>query len=152
MIRPSVASLYLSAAVLVGIALEEGYSSKAIIPVSGDVPTIGFGTTTGVKKGDEITPERALMRLLADADKFSAGVKKCANVPLYQYEFDAYVSLSYNIGLGSFCSSTLVKSLKEHNYEGACKEILRWDKFKGAPLKGLTNRRQREYALCMNHV
>jgi len=84
MIRPSVASLYLSAAMLVGIAMEEGYSSKAIIPVSGDVPTIGFGTTTGVKKGDEITPERALMRLLADADKFSDGVKKCADVPLYQ--------------------------------------------------------------------
>ena len=150
MIRPSVASLYLSAAVLVGIALEEGYSSKAIIPVSGDVPTIGFGTTTGVKRGDVITPERALMRLLTDADKFSRGVKGCAGVPLYQHEFDAFVSLSYNIGVGAFCSSTLVKKLHLYDYEGACKEILRWDKFKGAPLKGLTNRRQREYKLCIN--
>jgi lysozyme len=152
MIRPTTASLYLSAAVLVSIAMDEGYSSKAIIPVPGDVPTIGFGTTGGVKKGDEITPERALMRLLADADKFSQGVKQCVNVPLYAYEFDAYVSLSYNIGISAFCSSTLVKQLNLYNYEGACKEILRWDKFKGAPLKGLTNRRQREYALCMNNV
>lgn len=152
MIRPATTSLYLSAAVLVGIALEEGFTSKAVIPVPGDVPTIGFGTTEGVKRGDVITPERALVRLLQDADKFSEGVKKCASVPLYQYEFDAYVSLSYNIGTGAFCNSTLVKKLKTYDYEGACKEILRWDKFKGEPLKGLTHRRQREYKLCMGNV
>ena len=152
MIRPAITSLYLSAAVLVGIALEEGFTSKAVIPVPGDVPTIGFGTTEGVKKGDVITPERALVRLLGDADKFSEGVKKCASVPLFQYEFDAYVSLSYNIGTGAFCNSTLVKKLKTYDYEGACKEILKWDKFKGEPLKGLTHRRQREYKLCMGNV
>jgi lysozyme len=152
MIRPTAASLYLSAAVLVGIALEEGFTSKAVIPVPGDVPTIGFGTTEGVKKGDVITPEKALVRLLQDADKFSEGVKKCANVPLYQHEYDAYVSLSYNIGTGAFCNSTLVKKLKVYDYEGACKEILKWDKFKGEPLKGLTHRRQREYKLCMGNV
>lgn len=152
MIRPTAASLYLSAAVLVGIALEEGFTSKAVIPVPGDVPTIGFGTTEGVKKGDVITPEKALVRLLQDADKFSEGVKRCANVPLFQYEYDAYVSLSYNIGTGAFCNSTLVKKLKVYDYEGACKEILKWDKFKGEPLKGLTHRRQREYKLCMGNV
>ena len=149
MIRPTAASLYLSAAVLVGIALEEGFTSKAVIPVPGDVPTIGFGTTEGVKKGDVITPEKALVRLLQDADKFSEGVKRCANVPLFQHEYDAYVSLSYNIGTGAFCNSTLVKKLKVYDYEGACKEILKWDKFKGKPLKGLTNRREREYAKCI---
>jgi lysozyme len=152
MIRPAVTSLYLSAAVLVGIALEEGFTSKAVIPVPGDVPTIGFGTTKGVKQGDSITPERALVRLLDDASAFSDGVKRCAAVPLHQYEFDAYVSLSYNIGTGAFCNSTLVKKLKTYDYAGACKEILRWDKFKGEPLKGLTHRRQREYKLCMGNV
>ena len=152
MIRPTAASLYLSAAVLVGIALEEGFTSKAVIPVPGDVPTIGFGTTEGVKKGDVITPEKALVRLLQDADKFSEGVKRCANVPLFQHEYDAYVSLSYNIGTGAFCNSTLVKKLKVYDYEGACKAILKWDKFKVEPLKGLTHRRQREYKLCMGNV
>src|SRR5512139_3842162 len=123
MIRPAITSLYLSAAVLVGIALEEGFTSKAVIPVPGDVPTIGFGTTEGVKRGDTITPERALVRLLQDAEEFSEGVKRCAAVPLFQYEFDAYVSLAYNIGTGAFCNSTLVKKLKTYDYEGACKEI-----------------------------
>lgn len=152
MIRPAITSLYLSAAVLVGIAIEEGFTSKAVIPVPGDVPTIGFGTTKGVKRGDVITPERALVRLLDDASTFSEGVKRCANVPMFQYEFDAYVSLSYNIGTGAFCNSTLVKKLKTYDYEGACKEILKWDKFQGQPLKGLTHRRQREYKLCMGNV
>lgn len=152
MIRPAITSLYLSAAVLVGIAIEEGFTSKAVIPVPGDVPTIGFGTTKGVKRGDVITPERALVRLLDDANEFSESVKRCANVPMYQYEFDAYVSLTYNIGTGAFCNSTLVRKLKAYDYEGACKEILKWDKFKGEPLKGLTHRRQREYKLCMGNV
>ena len=144
-------SLVLTASVLVSIAVDEGFVGNAYTPVKGDVPTIGFGTTEGVKVGDKITPERALVRLLSDADKFTQAVKKCAPVPMYQYEFDAYVSLTYNIGSGAFCNSTLVKKLKVYDYEGACKEILRWDKFKGQPLKGLTLRRQREYQLCIGH-
>lgn len=147
--RLSIASLYLSASVLVGIALEEHFTPKAMIPVPGDVPTIGFGTTEGVKMGDTITPERALVRLLKDTDKFAAAVKRCAPVPMHQYELDAYVSLTYNIGEGAFCKSTLAKKLNAYDYEGACKEILKWDKFKGKPLKGLTNRREREYAKCI---
>ena len=101
-------SLVLTASVLVSIAVDEGFVGNAYTPVKGDVPTIGFGTTEGVKVGDKITPERALVRLLNDADKFTQAVKKCAPVPMYQYEFDAYVSLTYNIGSGAFCNSTLV--------------------------------------------
>jgi len=144
------ASLAISAALLVSIALEEGYSPVAYRPVKGDVATIGFGTTEGVKDGDKITPERALVRLLNDADKVAQAVRRCAPVPMYQYEFDSYVSLTYNIGTNAFCDSTLVKKLKTYDYEGACKEILRWDKFQGQPLKGLTIRRQREYEVCTN--
>ncbi|NBW17555.1 MAG: lysozyme [Caulobacteraceae bacterium] len=141
--------LALSASALVGIALHEGYSPVAYEPVKGDVPTIGFGTTEGVKHGDTITPERALTRLLNDANKFQTAVKTCAPVPMFQYEFDAYVSLTYNIGAKNFCGSTLAKKLKAGDYAGACKEILRWDRFKGKPLAGLTKRRQKEYEQCL---
>ncbi len=147
--RVQIASLTLSAATLVGIAVHEGYRSDAYIPVAGDVPTIGFGTTEGVKRGDKITVERALVRLLDDASSFEQAVKECAPVPMYQYEFDAYVSLSYNIGARAFCTSTLAKKLNSRDYSGACKEILRWDKFKGKPLPGLTKRRQQEYKQCL---
>jgi lysozyme len=147
--RIAPASLVLTAATLVGIAVEEGFVGTAYTPVKGDVPTIGFGTTSGVKQGDKITPERALVKLLDDASKFTQAVKTCAPVPMYQYEFDAYVSLTYNIGPTAFCNSTLVKKLLVYDYEAACKEILKWDHFKGKPLKGLTLRRQREYNLCI---
>lgn len=146
--RTALAALALSAAGLVGIALNEGYSSKAIVPVSGDVPTIGFGTTDGVKMGDTTTPPKALERALRDVQKFEGAVKQCVTVPLAQYEYDAYISLAYNIGPTNFCGSTLVRKLNAQDYEGACREILRWDRFKGQPLAGLTARRQREYRQC----
>jgi len=145
------ASLSLSGAALIGIALHEGYRGEAYEPVKGDVPTIGFGTTEGVEMGDRITPERALVRLLQDANKFERAVKRCASVPMHQYEFDAYVSLTYNIGEGAFCKSTLVNLLKQQKYEEACKQILRWDRFKGKPLPGLTKRRQQEYSQCLGY-
>lgn len=147
--RTKVAALTLSAATLVGIAVYEGYTDHAVEPVPGDVPTIGFGTTAGVKMGDKITPQRALIRLLDEANKSASAVRSCAPVPMYQYEFDAYVSLVYNIGPGNFCKSTLVMKLKRGDYAGACKEILRWNRFKGEPLQGLTNRRESEYKQCI---
>jgi lysozyme len=147
--RTHIAALVLSASALVGIATHESYRERAYIPVPGDVPTVGFGTTEGVKMGDSITPERALVRLLADANTFEKAVKSCVKVPLYQYEYDAYTSLAYNIGAGAFCSSTLVRVLNQGQYAEACRQILRWDKFKGAPLPGLTKRRQDEHRQCM---
>lgn len=146
--RVKLAGLALSATALVGIALHEGYRDRAYIPVPGDVPTIGFGTTDGVRMGDTITPPKALERALQDVQKFEGALKRCVRVPLHQHEYDAYISLAYNIGDGAFCRSTLVRKLNGQEYAGACKEILRWDKFKGQPLRGLTIRRQQEYQLC----
>ncbi len=147
--RTAVASLALSAAALVGIALHEGYSPTAYTPVPGDVPTIGYGSTEGVKLGQSITPDRALVRLLADATKFEQAVKRCAPVPMTSNEFSAFVSLAYNVGETAFCNSTAARLLRAGDYEGACRQILRWDRFKGAPLAGLTKRRQQEFELCM---
>jgi len=152
--RQGVAALVLSASALIGIAVHEGYREEAYIPVPGDVPTIGFGSTTNldgspVRLGQRTTSVEALKRLGKDVEKFETAVKTCAPVPMYQYEFDAYVSLTYNIGPNAFCKSTLAKKLVQYDYEGACKEILRWDRFQGKPLKGLTIRRQEEYKTCI---
>lgn len=152
--RQGVAALVLSASALIGIAVHEGYREEAYIPVPGDVPTIGFGSTTNldgspVRLGQRTTSVEALKRLGKDVERFETAVKTCAPVPMYQYEFDAYVSLTYNIGPNAFCKSTLAKKLVQYDYEGACKEILRWDKFQGKPLKGLTIRRQEEYKTCI---
>lgn len=148
--RQDVAALTLSATALVAILLHEGYRENAYIPVAGDVPTIGFGTTGGVKLGDKTTPELAIRRAHRDVQLFEGAIKTCVTVPLTQYEYDAYTSLAYNIGPNAFCNSTLVRLLNQGRYEEACKQILRWDKFRGQTLRGLTIRRQEEYNRCMN--
>lgn len=148
--RTNIAALVLSAASLTGIAVHEGYRDRAYIPVAGDKPTLGFGDAQGVKIGDKTDPIRALIRLNQQADTFQQEMKKCVgDVPLHQYEWDAYVSLTFNIGSGAFCKSTLVKKLQQQDYVGACTQILRWDRFNGAPLAGLTKRRQEEYTKCI---
>jgi lysozyme len=147
--RVIIGALVISAASLVGIATYEGYEPVAKPPVPGDVPTLGFGATKDVKHGERTDPIRALIRLQADAESHATGIKSCIKVPLHQWEFDAYLSLAYNIGVGAFCRSTLVRKLNEEQYEEACKQILVWNKFQGRTLQGLVNRREKEYATCL---
>jgi lysozyme len=148
-LRVAVGALTLSAAGLVGIAVHEGYRPTAYRPVPGDVPTIGFGTTEGVRMGDSIDPVRALVRKLDDVQRFEGALRTCVTVPLHQHEYDAFLSLAYNIGSGAFCGSTLVQLLNQGDYRGACDQILRWDRFQGRPLRGLTLRRQAEHQQCL---
>lgn len=131
-LRVSIVALSLSAAGLVSIALREGYTDEAIIPTKGDVPTMGFGSTTGVKMGDRITPPRALARAASELDTvYEAAVKRCVKVPLHQAEYDVYVSMAYNIGVAGFCGSTIVKRANALDYAGACNAILMWNKAGG---------------------
>ena len=147
--RSAIAAVALSASAFVGLTMLENYRAVAYTPVSGDVPTIGFGTTEGVRIGDAITPPKALARALADVSRFEAALKKCISVPVHQYEYDAFVSLTYNIGAHAFCNSTLVEKLNAGNYDGACAEIRRWNRQGGKVLPGLTKRREAEYKQCM---
>lgn len=139
----------LSAAALIGIAGWEGFRDKAYDDGVG-VQTIGFGSTEGVKPGDTITVERALVKLGADVSRHEKGLRECvALIPLYQHEWDAYVSWTFNVGVGAACGSTLVKRLRSGDYAGACQELLRWNRAGGRVLRGLTLRRQSEYQRCM---
>lgn len=152
--RKAIGGLVASFTLLASIAGYEGYTSQAVIPVPGDVPTIGHGTTRypngqPVRMGDTATPAQADALLRYDVQRFGGEIKRCIHVPLAQREYDAFVSLSYNIGPTAFCHSGLVRKLNAGDYTGACREILKWDKFKGRPLAGLTRRRQGEYRMCV---
>lgn len=155
--RMKVAALVLSASTLVGIALHEGYRDEAYIPVPGDVPTIGFGSTAGVKMGDRTTPERSLIRLLNEVEGvYAAGLRKCITVPLYQHEYEAYISLAYNVGVGAVCQRArpgkpdrLMDVLNKGDYAEACRRILSFNKSGGKVLRGLTIRREAEYRQCI---
>lgn len=129
--RSAVVGLAFSAAALIGLAVSEGYTDRAIIPTKGDVPTLGFGTTTRpdgspVQMGDRTNPVEALQRKARDIQKFEGALKQCVTVPLHQAEFDVYVDHAYNIGTAAFCSSTIVRRLNAGDYAGACDGILMW--------------------------
>ena len=146
--RTQVAMLSASAVALVGLAVHEGYRENAYLDIVG-VATIGYGTTEGVKLGDRTDPIKALERALSDMQKFEGAIKQCVRVPLYQHEYDAFLSLSYNIGSGAFCNSTLVRKLNMGDHIGACDEILRWNKAGGKVVRGLTIRREKEHKQCL---
>lgn len=150
--RIVVGSLSLTAAGLISIATWEGFKGEAYIPVPGDVPTIGFGSTEGVKLGDTISVPDALNRLEKDVRVAEDAVRSCVTVPLTQGEMDAYTSLAFNIGGRAFCDSTLVKKLNARDYRGACEEIKRWHFADGKSLKGLVDRRAAEYRRCIGEV
>lgn len=154
--RSAIATLTLSAAGLIGIAISEGFEPVARPPVPGDVPTGGFGSTRAengpMRAGERIDPVRGLILLQRDASEAERIVRRCAPVPMHQHEFDAFVSLAYNIGEGAFCRSTLAKKLNALDYAGACREIEKWVYFKGKTLPGLVKRRQKEYQLCIGEA
>lgn len=147
--RSAVAVMVLTASTLVGIASHEGYSDKAYIPVPGDVPTIDFGRTQGVKMGDKSNPVRGLQYLLKEVDSvYAQGVRQCITAPMYQHEFSASVSLAYNIGVKAFCGSTVAKRFNEEDYAGACAAFDMWNRQGGRVLPGLVKRRAEERAIC----
>ncbi|ARQ46661.1 lysozyme [Oxalobacter formigenes] len=149
--RMGVGALGISASLLVSIALNEGYRGEAYKDAVG-VPTVGYGETKGVTMKSRTTPDRALVQLLTSANRHADDIRQCIKVPLYQHEFDAYVSLAYNIGAKNFCGSTLVRRLNAGDYTGSCREIKRWNKAGGKVLPGLVNRREKEYRMCMGEV
>ena len=135
------------------IAQFEGcYLQAYLCPAN--VWTIGIGTTiypngVKVKKGDKCTLEQAHEYLAHDMIEFEKTVNDSVKVPLSQNQFDALVSLAYNIGSTAFKNSTLLKKLNAKDYQGAADQFLRWNKGGGKVLKGLVSRRESERALFL---
>lgn len=116
--------------------------------------TIGYGTTiypngVAVKKGDSCTLEQAKSFFQHDLRRFQTAVNDAVNIPLSQNQFDALVSLAYNIGTNALKTSTLVKYLNALDYKAAADQFLVWNKAGGSVLKGLVRRREAERALFL---
>ncbi|HHC0136910.1 lysozyme [Klebsiella phage YX3973] len=130
----------------------EGYSSKAYPdPATGGAPwTIGYGTIKGVKPGMIITAEQAEKMLRDDVAKFESGVSSLITAPTTQGQFDAMVSLAYNIGLGNFGKSTLLKKHNARCYTCAADQFRVWNRANGKVMNGLTKRRAAERQVYMS--
>ncbi len=116
--------------------------------------TIGFGTTKypngiRVKKGDTCTLDQAKAYMQNDLKSFEQTVNNTVKVPLNQNQFDALVSLAYNIGASAFSQSTLVKKLNANSISGAADQFDVWVNAGGKRMQGLVNRRTVEKALFL---
>ena len=116
--------------------------------------TIGYGTTKypngiRVKKGDTCTLDQAKAYMQNDLKAFEQTVNSAVKVPLNQNQFDALVSLAYNIGSTAFKNSTLVKRLNEGNYNAAANQFDLWVNAGGKRMQGLVNRRAAERTLFL---
>ena len=98
----------------------------------------------------KLTEEEVNGILRHDLDRFERGVEKFCPVALTQGEFDALVSFSFNVGLGTLQRSTLRQKLLRGDKEGASEELLKYCMAGGKVLKGLLNRRNDERALFLS--
>lgn len=140
----------------------EGYATKQADgsvkaypdPATGGKPwTIGIGSTTD-ENGKPITPgtvwsrERAVARFKAHLAEFGEGVDKLLEgAPTTPQQKAAMTSLAYNIGLGAFGSSTLLRRHKAGRFAEAADQFGRWNRAAGREMKGLTRRRADEAEL-----
>lgn len=128
----------------------EGLSTTAYVCPSGAL-TIGYGRTKDVKEGQTITRDGAVNLLKQDLAEFSDKVTELLDgAYVTQNQFDALVSLAYNIGIGALAKSTLLKHVKAGNYRAAAAEFEKWVYGGGKVLPGLVKRRQAERELFEN--
>lgn len=111
--------------------------------------TIGYGCTEGVKEGMIWTAEQAENGLRREIAKHEAAVNRLVTVEINQNQFDALVSLSYNIGSGALSKSSVLKKTNAGNFTAAAQAFAAWNKGGGKVLPGLVSRRAREAALFM---
>ncbi len=128
-----------------GIDLIKGYEGLRlrVYRDSGGLPTVGYGHL--IKPGEDfhtgISAKKAELMLAADLLATEDAVKRLVNVPMNQNQYDALVSLVFNIGAGQLQKSTLLRKLNAGDLAGAAKEFLRWNKAGGKVVEGLRRRR-----------
>jgi lysozyme len=137
-----------------GLALireQEGFRGLAYRDAAG-VWTIGFGHTAmagppEVKPGMKITRAEAEEILARDVAEFSAGVARAVAVPLSDMQFSALVSFAYNVGLGNFRRSSVLKAVNAGDFAAVPRRLGLWVKAGGRTLPGLIRRRAAEAAM-----
>lgn len=130
----------------------EGCRLKAYL-CPANVWTIGYGNTfyedgTKVKQGDVITQQRADELAKFIVEQFADNIRPLIKQPLNENQFSACVSLAYNIGVGGFKKSSVLRKLNVNPNDPTIADSFRmWNKGGGVVLKGLVNRREAEIQL-----
>ena len=132
----------------------EGLSLKPYLDVV-NVPTIGYGSThyeNGIAvtlKDPSITKDRAISLMINTLANYVSAVNRMVQVPLNQNQFDALVDFAYNLGIGALQTSTLLRLLNAHDFNGASGEFGKWVHGGGEIQPGLVTRRELERKLFL---
>lgn len=130
----------------------EGRRDKVYVDPAG-YPTGGWGRKLGEQElqkypvGSAVPPrvqESWLMESIREAER---AVRQLVSRPLNQNQFDALVSLTFNIGRSRFARSTLRKLVNNGDFEGAVAAFSDWEKSRRRRLPGLVTRRKAEAEL-----
>lgn len=139
-----------------GQQLMRGYEALRLVAYLDEahVPTIGYGHTGRaspplVHLGMKCTAAQADTYFATDLAPFEAVVNHSIKKPMTQSQFDAMVSLAFNIGPAGFAGSSLVKAFNAGNIALAANDFLLWNKSGGHVSNGLVNRRESERALFL---
>lgn len=131
------------------VAQFEGLELKAYRCPAG-IWTIGYGHTgPDVHEGQVITKDEALALLGKDLTSHVLQASGYIAVDVTQNQFIALTSFIYNIGVGAFRDSTLLKLLNRGDIQGAADQFLLWNKAGGKVLAGLTRRREAERSMFL---
>jgi lysozyme len=130
----------------------EGFSPFVYKDVAGK-PTIGFGhlILPGEKFKEPMTGPEAEALLRADFKPVEREVNRSVVISLRQSQFDALGSFSFNLGVGSLRSSTLLRYVNAHRHPEVPAQFMRWVYADGKVFKGLVNRRAAEAGFYQQH-
>lgn len=159
--RTAVAALSVSAAAFVALIGQEGWTDKAVIPVKGDVPTVGPGLTkradgSPVQLGDTVKPLEGVQRSLSHIQSGERSIKSCVTAPLSQAEYDLMVDFSYQYGTAALCKSSIAGEANAGRYQQSCEAYLKYRfvagrdcSLAGSGCRGVWTRSQGRYQACM---
>ena len=110
--------------------------------------TVCYGDTNVPMR--RYTPEECTALLEAQVERYMDGIGECIRAPVTTNQIAALTSWAYNVGIGAACNSTLMRQLNAGEpAEVWCAQLLRWDYAGGKRVRGLTNRRNDEYRVCL---
>ena len=132
----------------------EGFRSMPYLDTAGKW-TVGYGhlmvSGDGLVQGSLITMGQATTLLTQDVGT----AERCINdtgIDVTQNEFDALVSFTYNLGVGSLQRSTLLKLIKAGNKPAAALEFPKWSIVAGGHSDSILKRRLKEQACFKDGV
>jgi lysozyme len=143
----------LTGAGMLAVALVGGYEGLRLYSYRDVVGvwTACYGETRGIKPGMRFTKNQCDAMLVEGLEDFEAGMRRCLTNPdaIPAKPYVAFLSITYNIGTGAWCKSSMARLANAGDLRGACEALMLYTRAGGRTIQGLVNRRKSERDLCL---